>query len=318
MSDLTVREAAEDDAATVRDVIHAAFEARPVLDPPSTALAETTESVRKALVRDGGLLCLVDGEPAGALLFAAAGRALSLRRVSAVPHLQSRGVASAIVGVAEEVAEARGYDDVSLLARAELPGTVTFWRRRGYAEVSRAQTSLTLAKALPARVQAPAADDAREVGRRLATLLRCGDLVILSGDLGAGKTTLAQGVGAGLGVRGDVTSPTFVISRIHPSLVGGPALVHVDAYRLGDGAELDDLDIDEFVDESVTVVEWGEGVAEALAPSYLRVHLSRRRGGAEADHAGAEQRNITVTPVGARWVGAGVRSAVVGPRTPAI
>ena len=86
-----------------------------------------------------------------------------------------------------------------------------------------------------------------------------GDLVILSGDLGAGKTTLTQGIGAGLGVRGEITSPTFVIARVHPSLVGGPPLVHVDAYRLGGIDELDDLDLDTSLDDAVTVVEWGEG-----------------------------------------------------------
>jgi tRNA threonylcarbamoyladenosine biosynthesis protein TsaE len=314
VSDLSVREATPGDAVAVRDVIHAAFEARPALDPPSTALAETVESVREALGGAGGLVCHVDGLAAGALLFADAGSALSLRRVSALPRFQSRGVASAMVGVAEEVAATRGYDDVALLARSELPDTVTFWRRRGYSEISRAGTSVTLAKALPGQVRAPSADDAREVGRRLAALVRRGDLVIVTGDLGAGKTTLVQGIGAGLGVRGDVTSPTFVISRVHPSLVGGPTLVHVDAYRLGDEAELDDLDIDEYVDESVTVVEWGEGVAEGLATDRLRVHLARRRGGAEDDGTDDDTREIFVTPVGARWVGAGVRTAITGPR----
>jgi tRNA threonylcarbamoyladenosine biosynthesis protein TsaE len=312
VSDLSVREAEPSDAEVVRDVIRAAFEARPTLDPPSTALTETVESVREALRRAGGLLCHVDGAPAGALLFADTGSTLGLRRVSAIPRFQSRGVASAMVGVAEEVAAGRGYDDVSLLARSELPDTVTFWRRRGYTEVSHTGTSITLAKALPVQVRAPGADDAREVGRRLAGLLRRGDLVIVTGDLGAGKTTLAQGIGAGLHVRGDVTSPTFVISRVHPSLVAGPALVHVDAYRLGDEAELDDLDIDEYVEDSVTVVEWGEGVAEGLATDRLRVHLARRRGGADDEATGDDTREISIVPVGARWVGAGVRTAVAG------
>ena len=153
MSDLSVREARAEDAEAVRDVIHAAFDARPVLDPPSTALAETTETVREALVRFGGLICHVDGVAAGALLFADTGSALALRRVSAVPRFQARGVASAVVGVAEEVAAARGYDDVTLLARSELPATVTFWRRRGYVELTHEGTSVTLAKALPAQVE---------------------------------------------------------------------------------------------------------------------------------------------------------------------
>src|SRR6476469_3575413 len=114
-----------------------------------------------------------------------------------------------------------------------------------------------------------------ELGRRLAKLLRAGDLVMLSGELGAGKTTLARGLGAGLGVRGDVTSPTFVIARVHPSLTGGPALVHVDAYRLGDLAEVDDLDLDASLAESVTVVEWGGGKVEGLSADRLEVEIHR-------------------------------------------
>ena len=138
-----------------------------------------------------------------------------------------------------------------------------------------------------------------------------GDVVILSGDLGAGKTTLVQGIGARLGVRGDVTSPTFVISRVHPSLVGGPGLVHVDAYRLHDGGELDDLDLDETLDAAVTVVEWGDGLADGLSDSRLRVHLVRSGGaafvGTAVDEAGLlaedERRLVTVQGFGRRWTG---------------
>ena len=112
------------------------------------------------------------------------------------------------------------------------------------------------------------AADMRSLGRSLATVLRAGDLVILSGGLGAGKTTLTQGIGDGLGVRGPITSPTFVIARVHParwrrSLTSmgragaGLPLVHVDAYRLGSALELDDLDLDADTETSVTVVECG-------------------------------------------------------------
>jgi len=117
------------------------------------------------------------------------------------------------------------------------------------------------------------ADQMRALGGRLAVLLQAGDLVVLSGPLGAGKTTLAQGIGAGLGVRGRVTSPTFVIARLHPSLGTGPDLVHADAYRLGSRAEVDDLDLDADLATSVTVVEWGEGLVEDLAPSFLSVDI---------------------------------------------
>ena len=130
------------------------------------------------------------------------------------------------------------------------------------------------------RLTAPDAASTRAAGLRLAERLGPGDLVILSGELGAGKTTFTQGLAEGLGVRGPITSPTFVLARVHPSLVGGPALVHVDAYRLGNLAELDDLDLDASVDESVTVVEWGEGKAEVLAegrPGHYVVRLDRSR-----------------------------------------
>jgi tRNA threonylcarbamoyladenosine biosynthesis protein TsaE len=142
------------------------------------------------------------------------------------------------------------------------------------------------------------AEDTRGFARRLAGLLRPGDLLILSGDLGAGKTTFTQGLGAGLGVRGDVTSPTFVIARVHPSLADGPALVHVDAYRLHGGLELDDLDLDASLEEAVTVVEWGSGVAEGLADDRLEVELLRAHGDTDD-----EMRTIRVTAHGDRWVG---------------
>jgi tRNA threonylcarbamoyladenosine biosynthesis protein TsaE len=126
--------------------------------------------------------------------------------------------------------------------------------------------------------QVPSAQAMRDLGSALATSLRAGDLVVLSGDLGAGKTTLTQGIGNGLAVRGDVTSPTFVIARVHPPLAHGPALVHVDAYRLASLAEVDDLDLDATLADSVTVVEWGEGLVEELAADRLEVRLLRPRG----------------------------------------
>jgi tRNA threonylcarbamoyladenosine biosynthesis protein TsaE len=157
----------------------------------------------------------------------------------------------------------------------------------------------------------------RTLGRRLSGLLRAGDLVVLSGSLGAGKTTLAQGIGAGLGVRGSVTSPTFVIARVHPSLSSGPDLVHADAYRLGSRAEVDDLDLDGDLATAVTVVEWGEGMVEDLAPSYLSI-LIRADQAASGDDAGDAdvRRRVRVQGWGERWHGAaaaeGVRLALTG------
>jgi tRNA threonylcarbamoyladenosine biosynthesis protein TsaE len=119
-------------------------------------------------------------------------------------------------------------------------------------------------------------EDTREFGRRLAAILRPGDLVVLSGPLGAGKTALVQGIGAGLEVQGAITSPTFVIARVHRGRV---PLVHADAYRLGDRpdprAEMDDLDLDASADEAVTVVEWGAGLVERLNDEYLEVRIDR-------------------------------------------
>ena len=126
----------------------------------------------------------------------------------------------------------------------------------------------------------------RELGRRLAKLLRAGDLVMLSGELGAGKTTLTRGLGEGLGVRGAVTSPTFVIARVHPSLGDGPPLVHVDAYRLSGGLdEMEDLDLDVSLPESVIVVEWGEGKVEELTEERLQLVIHRAVG--DTDRRGA-------------------------------
>jgi tRNA threonylcarbamoyladenosine biosynthesis protein TsaE len=143
-------------------------------------------------------------------------------------------------------------------------------------------------------VTVPTAADMHELGLRLAARLRAGDLLVMTGHLGAGKTTLTQGIGEGLKVRGPVTSPTFVIARVHPSLAGGPSLVHVDAYRLGGFAELDDLDLDASMAESVTIVEWGEGLAEGLAEDRLEVIISRGDGP-------GEEREVRIVGVGHRW-----------------
>ncbi len=138
-------------------------------------------------------------------------------------------------------------------------------------------------------------DDTEAFGRRLAAVLRAGDLVILDGPLGAGKTALARGVGAGLGVRGEVTSPTFVISRVHPpdpARGGRLPLVHVDAYRLGGVSEVDDLDLDESVADSVTLVEWGGGKVEQLAEAHLLVRIERRDD---------DSRLVELVPAGSDW-----------------
>ena len=136
----------------------------------------------------------------------------------------------------------------------------------------------------------PTAEDTRALGDRLSRVLRAGDLVVLTGPLGAGKTALVQGIGAGLSVRGNVVSPTFVIARVHK---GPLPLVHVDAYRLGSLAEVDDLDLDVDVADAVTVVEWGAGLVEQLSDARLEIGIERA--------ADSEERTARLTPHGGDW-----------------
>ena len=139
--------------------------------------------------------------------------------------------------------------------------------------------------------QLPTSDDTRRLGCELGALLRAGDLIVLTGSLGAGKTVFVQGVGAGLGVRGPVVSPTFVIARIHRD--GRVPLVHVDAYRLRSLAEVDDLDLDVDLTDSVLAVEWGAGLVEQFTDSRVEVQLTIATDG--------EQRCAVLVPYGADW-----------------
>ncbi|HLS01298.1 MAG TPA: tRNA (adenosine(37)-N6)-threonylcarbamoyltransferase complex ATPase subunit type 1 TsaE [Beutenbergiaceae bacterium] len=142
------------------------------------------------------------------------------------------------------------------------------------------------------RLELPDEQATRKLGQKLATIVQPGDLIILNGGLGAGKTTLTQGIAVGLNVEGTVTSPTFIIARTHP---GSIPLVHVDAYRLATLDEVDDLDLDSELEESLTVVEWGEGKVEDLSPNRLEITMVRPRG--EDEHG----RYAVIHPVGPRW-----------------
>jgi tRNA threonylcarbamoyl adenosine modification protein YjeE len=152
-------------------------------------------------------------------------------------------------------------------------------------------------------------DEMGALGARLAAVLRAGDLVVLTGPLGAGKTTLTRGLGAALGARGQVSSPTFVLARTHPT-TSGPDLVHVDAYRLSDPVELDDLDLD--WDASIVVVEWGRGFVDGISDSVLDVEIVRATGAdadapdddADPDDVPDEPRRVIVTATGPRWADA--------------
>lgn len=148
-------------------------------------------------------------------------------------------------------------------------------------------------------------DDMHELGVRLGGLLRAGDLVLLSGELGAGKTTLTRGIGEGLGVRGPVTSPTFVLARTHPPSADGVALTHADAYRLGSAEELDDLDLD--WDGSVVVIEWGTGMV-STGDNWLHITIERPTGDRHTTSASSwdtedpvEPRRVHVDAYGDTW-----------------
>jgi tRNA threonylcarbamoyladenosine biosynthesis protein TsaE len=295
---LVVRRVGADAADTVHAVVRESFGARPPLDPPADATGETTDRIAGALRDGGGLLATLEGRAVGATLLEPDGRTVWLRRFGVVPSAQRLGVAGALV--AEALSTVDG-DEVAVIAREELPATVEFWRGHGFVETARRSPYVELRRAVPHTYPAPDADAMRDLGRMVGQRVRAGDVVVLSGELGAGKTTFTQGLGAGLGERGDVTSPTFVIARVHPSLGDGPALVHADAYRLGGIDELDDLDLDASLDEAVTVVEWGSGIADRLADSRLEVRIARS---SEAVSEGElDPRSVTVVPVGARWLG---------------
>lgn len=153
-------------------------------------------------------------------------------------------------------------------------------------------------------IEVRGADDMRRLGEAIAAVARPGDLVVLTGELGAGKTTLTQGIGAGLGVSGDVLSPTFVIARVHRG--GRIPLVHADAYRLGSVDEIDDLDLDASLDKSVTVVEWGEGLVERLSGDRLVVRIER------SPDPDDETRTVSCEAIGPGWADRSLPDALSG------
>ena len=291
------------------EVIHSAFGARPPVDPPSTAIDETEATLAASLRRGAGILAHVGGRPAGVILVVPrvdAGAAFS--RVSVHPDLQRHGIASAMVTAAEELAAIEGYQWVEVFTRAEFPEFLTFWQHRGFVVDRAVPHGVILIKALPLVIKVPTSADMVRLGERLAQLLQPGDVIIAGGDLGAGKTTLTQGIGRGLGSEGPIISPTFVLSRIHPSAIGRPTLMHVDAYRLSTSYELDDLDLDAAVAESITVVEWGLGIAEGLSEDRLEIDVWTSPADVSAVGDDSE-RLVTVRGVGARWRGSGSRRA---------
>jgi tRNA threonylcarbamoyladenosine biosynthesis protein TsaE len=302
VSDLVVSIASPEDAAAMVEVIHAAFGARPHVDPPSDADQETQQTLAAKLRRGSGIFAEVGGRPAGVIVVLpdAAGVA-RFSRVSVHPELQRHGIASAMVTAAEELAAIRGFARVELLARAEFPAFIAFWQHRGFVVDREVEHGVILARPLPLAIKVPTSEAMVRLGERLAELLQRGDVVLAAGDLGAGKTTLTQGIGRGLGSEGPIISPTFVLSRIHHSKIGRPTLMHVDAYRLSTASELDDLDLDAAVADSITVVEWGQGIAEGLSDDRLEIDIWTSEADSSAN--GDSERAVTIRPVGTRWRG---------------
>lgn len=291
---IQVRLATQADASTMLQVAHAAFSARRAVDPPAAALTDTVEDYRRALARGWGVCALVQDRIVGSLLIAPAGEVATLRRVAVLPEAAGCGVAKHLVAGAVSLAADAGLSRVELACRHEFPELAAWWHAHGFATLRDQAGEWILGRDLPVVVEVPDATAMHQLGVHLAGVLRAGDLVIASGDLGAGKTTLTQGIGEGLGVEGPVISPTFVLSRVHRNPGDGPDLVHVDAYRMGSADELADIDLDQTLQTSVTLVEWGAGLAEWLAEDRLEIDIDRS----------TEPRRVTLTGVGPRWAGA--------------
>jgi tRNA threonylcarbamoyladenosine biosynthesis protein TsaE len=279
------------DVAEVQALLRKAFRGQEDLTPPSGALSEPAETVAADFAAEGGVhLREDDGTLVATCRVRRLGTAWVVRRCAVDPSYRRRGLGRRLVQEATAWAAAEGAVRAHVGVRHALADSRAFWERLGFRELMSHGFWSELVLPLPLTLVGP--EQTQQLGERLAADLRAGDLVVLNGPLGAGKTALTQGIGAALGVRGAVTSPTFVLARVHP---GPLPLVHVDAYRLRDAGgrlELDDLDLDASVDDSVTVVEWGEGMVEMLAESRLDVHLAR---------PDDETRTAVVQPVGPRW-----------------
>ena len=262
---IQVRLATTADVPGMLRVIRTAFAARRRVDPPADALSDSRADVERALTEGWGV-CALDGERlVGCLLVAHDGEVATLRRVSVLPTETRRGIAKAMIGA------------------------------HGFGPLRENASGIVLGRDLPVAVTVPTPAAMHALGVELAGLLRAGDVIIATGDLGAGKTTLARGIGEGLEVEGPVISPTFVLSRIHSARGDGPDLVHVDAYRMADADELADIDLDATLSRSVTLVEWGEGIAEWLSDERLEIDIDR--------DVGDEARRVILTGIGPRWDG---------------
>jgi tRNA threonylcarbamoyladenosine biosynthesis protein TsaE len=277
------------------------------------------------LTGPGGVVGLHDGTVVASLRFRHDGASTFLRRVAVVPEFQRRAVGSRLVAWTHALLARRGDgDELRVGVRTARPGARRFWEGLGYVPSTQHDYWQELRRPLPyaGTVATPAA--MRELGQRLSVLVSPGDLVLCIGGLGAGKTTFAQGLGAGLDVTGPVTSPTFVLAREHQPRLGGRGVsfVHVDAYRLGAVAdplaELDALDLDTALGDAVTYVEWGEGLVEQLAAARIEIRIEVESDGAGDGGIGAdsatETRRVVIDALGHRWAGVDLREALAGPQ----
>lgn len=305
-----LRIATPEDADLVLGLIHEAFGARPAVDPPAEALSDSREDVLARMQTGEVVIAEVGSVPAACLVVsdpvadATGAQVAGMHRVSVLPRFRHLGVANQIIRAGLLLALDLGATHIELLCRREFPETSRLWQAHGFTIDRDAPLGHVMRRELPLRLIAHDAPAMQQIGCDLAGLLRAGDLVIASGGLGAGKTTLTQGLAEGLDVEGQVISPTFVISRIHRARHGGPDLVHVDAYRLGSAAEVDDLDLDDTMASAVTLVEWGAGLAEGLADSVLRIDI--QRSGDPDD----ETREVLIWDEGPRWADVSLRGVL--------
>lgn len=277
---LQLRLAEPEDAPAILSLVHAAFAARHKVDPPAAALNDTLADVEQALATGEIVLGIVDGELAASVQVSDPDeQAVSvLSRVSTHPRFRGAHLAEQLIRSAALVATDLGARHLELLSRREFPGVRQMWQSFGFEVRREVDLGHIMGRELPLRFQTSSSEQMQELGRQVATLLAPGDLLVATGELGAGKTTFTQGLAQGLGVEGSVISPTFVLARVHepaPNRPDAVPLVHVDAYRLASAAELEDLDLEERLADAVTVVEWGTGLVEGLNPSRLQLLIER-------------------------------------------
>lgn len=312
--DLILRLAVPEDASGLVTVVHAAFAARRPVEPPPTALLESDETIAATITEGEAVIAEIDGDIVGTIMIDFSGGQLPagavapypalLERVSVLPSAQGLGIAPAMVQITLDLLAVEGVREAALFVRREFPEIRQWWQGHGFVHTGDHENSWVLRRALPTVIEVPTSEAMRALGQSVAALLRPGDVIIASGNLGAGKTTLTQGVGAGLDVAGPIISPTFVLSRVHPPRGGRPGLVHVDAYRLGSFDELEDLDLEASLADHVTLIEWGTGIAEGLADDRLEIDIRRTLDPED------ETRVVSVTGVGERWRGIDLEGAL--------